>query len=687
MWSRIVSLIALALTLGVGCGTDDPTDKTQSCTGDIDCDPGFHCGADDKCVQECDPSSSEAQCPSGQTCSSLGRCQMGGECVVDGDCDSAPSDATCDGSTLVAYNQLGTCDTENGETVCNYTETRTTCEDGCLGGACIPDPCGELSCDTPPTPVCDSDGTTLVEFSGPGSCTEGVCQYQEAPTSCALGCQGGACAVGSCDSVTCNQPPEDECDDETAITYGATGMCVEINGRAVCDYNAMFDDCGYRKAACSNAACGPGVTQVGGVLVTEYMANPAGSFQDLAEWIEIVNTSGADIDLNSGWMLRSKGSGTTIEEHAFVDAPNFPAGSTMILAYSSAVPFDYDYNYDSVRLANNTDWFEIVNPAGEIADYVYYEGGAILDGRSRKLDPSAPQDVTANDDFANWCPSMGDVYDAGPPANYGTPGTANTPCTVDPCAGFVCETPSGYCNTRTNTAVQYIEQSVMCEESRFNNPFCNFDTMEIKCTDGVQLCAYGICETIPSNLPAVGELIISEVMPNPNSFDTDREWFEVYNTTDQPLAMFSMIFEDNELATSNNEYQFLDINLEVPPNGYKAFIRNTNPDENGGVVGAELYVGAHLKNNPDPADTNTPAEGMKLVLALMDGTVIDESYYDNPDDESQGFPSGLSIQLDPTKLDAVSNDDRANWCFTPAPDYGQGGAGTPGAPNPPCPGP
>lgn len=681
---RHTLLVALALVLAA-CGTDSPTDKTNSCTADVDCEPGFHCGADDKCVQECDPTAAESQCPAGQACSSTGRCEANGECTEDDDCDSPPSDAVCEGATLVGYSQVGTCDTEGAETVCNYAETRTTCENGCVAGACVADPCAQVSCENPPGPSCAADGVTLIEYAEPGSCIEGVCDYMQTGTSCALGCFGGACAVGTCDNVTCNQPPADECDGDTAKTYSDTGVCQDINGRAVCDYGLVFQDCKYTKATCDSAACINPTTQVGGVLITEYMPNPAGSFNDLGEWFEIVNTSGADIDLNSGWMIRSEGTGSTVEEHVFVNAPPFAAGARLTLAYSASVPFMFDYNYDGVRLANNTDWFEIVNPAGEVVDYVYYEGGSILAGRSRKLDPGAPQDQNANDDFANWCPSMGDEYQSGP-SNYGTPGAANTGCAADPCAGYVCERPAGFCNTRTNTATQYIEQSVMCESTRFNNPFCDYDTMDTKCTDGTQLCAFGVCETIPSNLPQPGELIITEAMPNPESYDTDREWIEVYNTTAQPLSLFSVIFEDNELATSNNEYQFLDINLTVPANGYLALARNIDPAENGGVNGAALYSGAHLKNDPDPADNNTPPEGMKLVLSLMDGTVIDSAYYDNPVDESAGFPSGLSLQLDPDALSATGNDDRANWCFvSAATTYGEGGAGTPGAPNEQCP--
>lgn len=683
---RFMLIAALAL-LWAACGTDNPSDKSTSCTADVDCPNGYHCGDDDKCTRQCDVTAAEPACGVGLVCDDRGRCVGDGECVVDDDCDSAPTSASCDGDTAVSFNQIGTCDAGEDGRVCNYTEVRTACETGCVAGACVPDACVGLACDSPPAPTCAPDGTTLVEYSNPGSCDGGVCKYVTAPTSCALGCAGGACLSGTCDGVVCNQAPDDTCDGSTARTFSETGVCLEINGRAVCDYSLAFDDCMYRKSECSNATCGEPITEVGGVVVTEYMANPYASYNDLGEWIEIHNTSGADIDLN-GWILRSKGTGANVEEHVFADAPPFPADATLVLAYSSNnVPFTPDYVYDTVRLANNTDWFELLNPAGETVDYVYYEGGAILDGQSRKLSPTAAQTADGNNDFNSWCPELTATYEAFDfgGANYGTPGMPNTPCAADPCADFTCVKPDDYCNTRTNSAVEYVEQSVTCEATRFNNPFCDYDTNTTSCQDGAELCAYGVCETIPANLPAPGELIISEAMPNPNSHDAPREWIEVYNTTDAPLAMFSMIFEDNELDTSNNEYQFLDITLEVPAKGYLVLARNLNPDENGGVVGAKLYAGAHLKNNPNPADDKTPAEGMKLLLTLADGTLIDSAYYDNPVDEDQGFPSGLSLQLDVNSLDAVSNDARGNWCFAdPADEYGQGGAGTPGAANRAC---
>lgn len=665
---RLSYAVAIAATLLVasGCKTDDPTDKTLSCTQDADCDPGSYCGADDKCTQDCDPASPDAACPTGESCDSNGRCVVSGECVSDDDCDTPPSEASCEGDTLVAYSEEGLCVAENDESSCEYTETRTQCENGCAGGFCLEDPCSAISCDAPPAPVCDTDDVTLITFSDPGTCSEGACEYGEVRQSCAVGCAGGECQTGTCETEMCDNPPADTCDGDTAVTYAPTGTCMDDNGTPLCDYMPLFETCTYLgpDATCSGAQCEGAAAQSGEILIREYMANPAGSFNDIAEWFEVVNTTGATIDLD-GWTIRSGGVAGD-EEHTIAGSVPVDAGAAAVMVRTDSVNFAFAYEYGGISLANNTDWLLLEDVDGNLVDYVFYEPGSILAGRSRKLDPVATQDVTANDDFANWCPSMTDEFLATPP-NYGTPGADNTGCAADPCNGFTCEPPTGFCLDGENKAVQYGGANVMCEQSRFNNPFCDFETMEVQCTDGTELCALGDCQTLPSNLPGVGDVIISEFMPNPDGTDTDREWVEVYNTTGAELSLFSVVFR-NESGANAAEYQFLDPALTVAANGYIVFARDIDPAVNGGVMNAFNYSGGNLVNG---------ATGPGLLsLNLADGTVIDAAYYDNPSD-------GASYQLDVDTLDATSNDDAANWCAGVG-SYGDGGEGTPGTANVSC---
>jgi hypothetical protein len=72
-----------------------------------------------------------------------------------------------------------------------------------------------------------------------------------------------------------------------------------------------------------------------------------------------------------------------------------------------------------------------------------------------------------------------------------------------------------------------------------------------------------------------------------------------------------------------------------------------------------------------------------VTLALyLGGTLLDELTYAG----SSPWPAdhaGTAIQLDPTLLDATSNDDGANWCHAIS-TFGSGDLGTPGAANDPC---
>ena len=170
---QLFSIALLGLMLCAACGTDEPTDKTTNCTQDVDCEAGFYCGDTNKCEQDCDPAAAEAGCAEGESCSTDGRCVVDGECVVDDDCDSPPVGLSCDGDSAVGHSQTGTCDIEAGVSVCNYSETRTPCENGCENGACLGDACEQMVCDSPPAPICENDGITLYEYTAPGTCSAG----------------------------------------------------------------------------------------------------------------------------------------------------------------------------------------------------------------------------------------------------------------------------------------------------------------------------------------------------------------------------------------------------------------------------------------------------------------------------------------------------------------------------------
>ena len=666
----------------MGCGTDDVGSGKgdDSCSLDTDCPSGNYCGAGNACVQDCDPADpADSSCAAGESCDIRGRCVTDGECRDDGDCDSPPDGLSCDGSTLVGFESSGRCVSgTDGVTACEYDEIRTTCEGGCQNGACQADPCENVACNEPPVSTCTMDGMNRVVYSSMGSCSEGVCDYQMSIESCALGCTNGVCNAGTCDNVTCDTPPGATCDDNTAITYEATGTCEDQDGTAVCVYPISFDNCDYTGATCNNAACENPITQVGGVVIVEYMANPDDNASDRNEWFEIVNLSGAAIDLTN-WEIRS-GGGANGEMHVIADnanttVPAFADGGRLLFAaeMDAAGTATVDYKYDDISLANNGDFIEIWNPQGEVVDRVYWEPGAVLSGRSRKLDPVNMATVSLNDDFSEWCPSLTDEYTTSP-SNFGTPGESNTGCDPDPCANFTCAKPDNFCVSDTE-AVQFSDNGAMCENTRFNNPYCDFEPTNVTCAQA-ELCAVGNCEQIPANVPQAGDVIFTEFMGNPSAVsDSNGEWFELLNTTGADLSLFSLKFKDNEMGGSADEYTFLDINATIPANGYLVFGKNTDTNLNGGFTANGEFSGSHLKNS-------NIAATYEITLERQDGTVIDTSYYGGVAGSSN-LPNGASIQLDSGSLTAAGNDAGTAWCEG-VQTYGAGDKGTPGAANDVC---
>jgi hypothetical protein len=77
---------------------------------------------------------------------------------------------------------------------------------------------------------------------------------------------------------------------------------------------------------------------------------------------------------------------------------------------------------------------------------------------------------------------------------------------------------------------------------------------------------------------APGDIIITEVLPNANNEDDNKEWFEIYNITDSAIDINGWKITDNgtDSHTINNGGP-----LNVPAKGYLVLGQSTNPALNG----------------------------------------------------------------------------------------------------------
>lgn len=163
-----------------------------------------------------------------------------------------------------------------------------------------------------------------------------------------------------------------------------------------------------------------------------------------------------------------------------------------------------------------------------------------------------------------------------------------------------------------------------------------------------------------------GDIIITEIMNNPSSTDTGKEWFEIYNTTSSEINLINYKIKYGTAFTSNHK---ISTDLIVPANGYAVLGSNSDDATNGGVNIDYQYVGS----------INLGNSSYVLGIVYSDGsTLIDEVIWDNgatfPD------PSGASMSLKIDMYDSVSNDNGANWEEATS-SYGDGDLGTPGVSN------
>ena len=87
-------------------------------------------------------------------------------------------------------------------------------------------------CDDPPDDFCDGDDA--VTYLPAGSCSMGMCDYGETRTDCSslgLPCINGACD-DPCDGTICVTPPSPTCDGDEVVVFETNGMCVA----GMCEY-------------------------------------------------------------------------------------------------------------------------------------------------------------------------------------------------------------------------------------------------------------------------------------------------------------------------------------------------------------------------------------------------------------------------------------------------------------------
>jgi hypothetical protein len=388
----------------------------------------------------CSYTSTDVACDEGEVCDSGACITETAAACTDVVCDEPPADTCDEAGERAAWDPIGECSVATG--TCVYVLTIAPCEAGstCEEGVCVPDatvdPCEDVTCDTPPAASCADDATRRV-WDAAGVCDDGDCVYTFSDIACGpdASCDGGACVpdepVDPCAGVTCATPNDGFCDVEgDARNFASTGTCEAVGGSAQCNYALVITACDEDPCVVQANPTGPDVASCqredeSTVIFTEIMARSRSGTGDPGEFIEIHNTTAAEVDL----------AGCTVKINDAVRL-TFPAGAA--IAPAAFVVLGNSTN-EATNLGNNAAYaftgalpntgfsFALECDSTLIDDGTIPSGAANALGRSWQLRP-AFFTATANDLAANWCSSAtAPIYNDDDPDNVlrGTPGTMN----------------------------------------------------------------------------------------------------------------------------------------------------------------------------------------------------------------------------------------------------------------------
>jgi hypothetical protein len=347
----------------------------------------------------------------------------------------------------------------------------------------------------------------------------------------------------------------------------------------------------------------------GTLVITEIVANVPGADAGL-EWFELYNASNETVDLEGLTLVYEKVDGTGRKTHTIARSVEVAPGGYVVvgslldeLAQGSA---HVDYGYaGELGDFGNTAGYIAIESSDETVDETYYEGPS--ENASRSFDGSQSPDSLANDNSGNWCDSRTELSEG----FAATPGAAN-----DVCGG-------------ATTCLQ----------------------------DG---------QAIPIVHPTLGEIVITEVLPNPDFVADDvGEWFELHSLANADFHLNGLQIGKSIAEAAEDVIAWPEC-ITLSPGAYAIVAKSADPMQNGELP-SELVVwetDISLTNSNSSLWVGVAAEILDAVSWGTAGT-------------------GEATQLDPDFFDPIANDDLGNWCDATEPFNG-GDVGTPGAANSEC---
>ncbi|QRN96384.1 lamin tail domain-containing protein [Archangium violaceum] len=164
-----------------------------------------------------------------------------------------------------------------------------------------------------------------------------------------------------------------------------------------------------------------------------------------------------------------------------------------------------------------------------------------------------------------------------------------------------------------------------------------------------------------------GDVVITELLPDPAGADTGQEWMELHNPGSSAVDLKGLLLYAARVDGSQERAYLFEESMLVEARGY-------------GVLGDVRVEQLPVHVNHSYGDTLGSLGNTGGLIGLRCGdVVVDEVRYAGP------IRSGVARIYDGRLVpDALDNDDTSHWCDAPAPGTGSGPRASPGTANPPC---
>lgn len=241
---------------------------------------------------------------------------------------------------------------------------------------------------------------------------------------------------------------------------------------------------------------------------------------------------------------------------------------------------------------------------------------------------------------------------------------------ASPCQGVTCDDPPAA--SCADDGVQLLGYAALGECTPIDQArwACDYRTQAVDCGLLGRSCETraggAVCGTVPRT-PVMGELYVSELMVRATA--EQGQWLEIASLADEPLLLTGCELQVDSTTTA------LSWSLEAPtvigPHGILVVGASDVYEDNGGAAVARAWADALVL--PDAG-----------AVSLSCGELLDVVVWDATWPGVSG-PAGASAALSPLRRGPADNDTEEAWCRA-ATSFGAGDRGTPGAPNPACPG-